>query len=69
MARARRENTLIREGAGRSLINKTSPLCGAVQDLRNKTAGSWDENTLVSGGAGRSLINKAPRPRKEKSRE
>jgi hypothetical protein len=47
---------LISEGAGRSLINKTSSCGSAERDLRNKTAGSLDENTLISGGAGRKII-------------
>jgi hypothetical protein len=45
---------LISEGAGRSLINKTSPRGSAEQDLRNKTTDSRKENTIISGGAERS---------------
>jgi hypothetical protein len=57
-AKTRSENTLISEGAGRSLINKTSPRGSTERDLRNKTPGSRDENMLISGVAGRSLIIK-----------
>jgi hypothetical protein len=48
MAEARNEKSQISGGAGRILINKTSPRGVAERDLRNKTAGARSENALIS---------------------
>lgn len=53
---ARSENTIISEGAGRDLRNKTQ---SEVRNLLQvKMAGARSEKTSFSEGAGQSFINK-----------